>query len=119
MVRWSDGITDSVDTNLSKLREKEMANPSQCPCPENSTDRGAWPATVQGLQSQTRPSDQRSAAGAQGVGTAHGSRSRGGCESGQTMGEHWDCTNAGNTVFLQVDSAAAAPRPVTRCGHGV
>ena len=57
MVRWSDGITDSMDTNLSKLWEKEMANPFQCPCLENSTDRGAWQATVQGSQGQTRLSD--------------------------------------------------------------
>ena len=35
-MRWSDGITDSVDMNLSKLRE-------------TLKDRGAWWATVHGV----------------------------------------------------------------------
>ena len=33
-------------------------NPLQCPCPENSMDRGAWQATVHGVaNSETRLSD--------------------------------------------------------------
>jgi len=41
-VRWLDGITDSVDMNLSKLWE-------------NVEGRGAWRATVHGVaKSQTQ-----------------------------------------------------------------
>ena len=44
-VRWLDSITDSVDVNLSKLREI-------------MEDRGVWHATVSGVaESQTRLSD--------------------------------------------------------------
>ena len=39
-MRWSERITNSVDMNLSKLRETVK-------------DRGAWRAAVQGSQSQT------------------------------------------------------------------
>jgi len=42
-MKWLDGITDAVDTNLGKLREMVR-------------DRKAWRAAVHGVaKSQTRP----------------------------------------------------------------
>ena len=78
-MRWVDGITDSMNINLSKLwkmvKDREAccvalhgiaeldmtkrlsgnSNPLQCSCLENPRDRGAWWAIIYGVtQSWTR-----------------------------------------------------------------
>ena len=47
-MRWLDGITDSMDMNLSKLLEKEMATHSNTLAWETPWT-GAWWATVHGV----------------------------------------------------------------------
>ena len=42
---------------LGRSSEEDNGNPLQCSCLENAVDRGAWWATVHGLQSPTRLSD--------------------------------------------------------------
>ena len=59
-MRWLDGITDSMDMCLSKLRELVMDKEAclQYSCLENPMDRGAWWATVHGVaNSRTQLSD--------------------------------------------------------------
>ena len=46
-MRWLDGITDSMDMSLSKLRVN--GNPLQYSCLENPMDGGAWWAIVHGV----------------------------------------------------------------------
>ena len=50
------GDTGSI-LGREDLLEEGTGNPLQCSCLENPMDRGAWQATVQGSQSQTRLSD--------------------------------------------------------------
>ena len=47
-MRWLDGITDSMDMNLNKLLEKEMATHSNILAWETPWT-GAWWATVHGV----------------------------------------------------------------------
>ena len=64
-MRWLDSITNSLDMNLSKLRDivkdREACigggngNSLQCSCLENPRNSGAWWAAVYGVaQSRTR-----------------------------------------------------------------
>ena len=60
-MRWLDGITDSMDMSLSKLRElvgEGDGTPHQYSCLGNPMDGGAWWAAVHGVaKSRTRLSD--------------------------------------------------------------
>ena len=75
---WLDSITDSMDVNLGKLRERVgdreawhavahgsgrspgggNGNPLQCSCLENPMDRGAWRATVYGVAKELGMTEQ-------------------------------------------------------------
>ena len=56
--RWLDGITDSMDMNLSTLYGEGNGTPLQYSCLENPMDGGAWWAAVLGVsKSRTWLSD--------------------------------------------------------------